>query len=121
MEYARYDKEKALLIIYLEGRFDVPKAEKWLEDIESALCHAKEGFKIITDLSRVDNISEAAIEHIEHAMELCGRCGASVIARVIPEPAKDVGFNIMSIFHYSKTTRIYTCATLEEAMKKLFR
>ena len=32
---------------------------------------------------------------------------------------KDIGFNIMSLFHYPRRVRIVTCEALEEAMKVL--
>ena len=39
--------------------------------------------------------------------------------RIIPDPHKDIGFKILSLFHYRRRVRIVTCATLGEAMKAL--
>jgi hypothetical protein len=41
------------------------------------------------------------------------------VVRVIPDPQKDIGLNILSLFHYRRRVRIVTCATLGEAMKAL--
>lgn len=51
----------------------------------------------------------------KEGMELLGRHGVSKVARVIPDPGRDIGFNILSIFHYSRSVKIHTCPTREEA------
>jgi hypothetical protein len=38
---------------------------------------------------------------------------------VIPDPRKDIGFNILSLFHYRHDIHIVTCETLEEAKRAL--
>jgi hypothetical protein len=42
-----------------------------------------------------------------------------MVVRVIPDPQKDIGLNILSLFHYRRRVRIVTCKTLAEAMKAL--
>jgi hypothetical protein len=41
------------------------------------------------------------------------------VVRVIPDPQKDIGMQIMSLFHYDRRVRIVTCESLAEAMKVL--
>jgi hypothetical protein len=41
------------------------------------------------------------------------------VVRVIPDPHKDIGLNIMSLFHYRRRVRIITCETLAEALRSL--
>ena len=36
-----------------------------------------------------------------------------------PDPRKDIGFKVMSLFHYGHDVPIVTCETLDEAQKKL--
>ena len=52
-------------------------------------------------------------------VDLCNKQGIEMVVRVIPDPQKDIGLNILSLFHYRRRVRIVTCATLEEAMKAL--
>jgi len=52
-------------------------------------------------------------------MDLLNKQGVSTVVRVIPDPRKDIGFNILSLFHYRPDVQIVTCETLEEAMKVL--
>jgi hypothetical protein len=52
-------------------------------------------------------------------MDLCDKKGAAAVVRVIPDPQKDIGLNIMSIFHFRRRVRISTCETMEEALRQL--
>ena len=45
--------------------------------------------------------------------------GVGTIIRVIPNPAKAIGFNILSLFHYQSDTTISTCEDLAEASSLL--
>jgi hypothetical protein len=48
-------------------------------------------------------------------MDLLNQHGVAMIVRVIPDPHKDIGLNILSLFHYRRGIRIVTCKTMEEA------
>jgi hypothetical protein len=52
-------------------------------------------------------------------MELCDQHGVGLVVRVIPDPAKDIGFNLLSIFHYPHHPRAVTCKTMSEAARLL--
>jgi hypothetical protein len=52
-------------------------------------------------------------------MELMDQHGVEIVVRVIPDSAKDIGLNIISIFHYPNRPRIVTCQTLTEAAQVL--
>jgi len=56
---------------------------------------------------------------IEKAMDMCNEKGASMVVRVIPDPHRDIGLQIMSIFHYGGDVRILTCETLAQAKEIL--
>jgi hypothetical protein len=52
-------------------------------------------------------------------MELFHGHGVKLIVRIIPDPKRDIGFNIMSLFHYPRTVHIVTVTTAEEAARTL--
>ena len=58
----------------------------------------------------------ACVPHIEKIMELCDEKKVSAVVRVIPDPKRDIGLQIMSHFHYGADVRIMTCANMDEAM-----
>jgi hypothetical protein len=61
----------------------------------------------------------ACVPYIERMMDLFNKKGVETVVRVIPDPHKDIGMNIMSLFHYRRRVHIVTCKTLAEAMKAL--
>ena len=45
--------------------------------------------------------------------------GIAKVVRIIPDPKKDIGLNIMSVFHYQRRVQIITCETLDQADQAL--
>ena len=56
---------------------------------------------------------------IGRLMELFDQQGIGMVLRVIPDPAKDFGFNILSAFHYHRLHKTITCEKLLEAAEIL--
>jgi hypothetical protein len=48
-------------------------------------------------------------------MEAFDRAGVSLVVRVIPDETKDIGLNILTIFHYQNQPQVATCRSLTEA------
>jgi hypothetical protein len=61
----------------------------------------------------------ASLTDIKKTMDLLNQRGVSLVVRVIPDPQKDIGLNILSLFHYRRGIRIVTCQTMEQAMAVL--
>ena len=77
------------------------------------------GFTLLSDLSSLDLMDLDCAPDIEWSMEALDEAGIARVVRVIPDPRKDIGFNIMSHFHYRRSVTFVTCDTLEEALKIL--
>ena len=58
-------------------------------------------------------------EQIVEIMKLCNDRQIGTVARVIPDPRKDIGFNIMSRFHYSPSVQLRIYDNLADAVKSL--
>ena len=54
-------------------------------------------------------------------MKLCDEKSISAVVRIIPDPKRDIGLQIMSHFHYSGDVKIVTCESLSGAMEILSR
>ena len=87
------------------------------EQIPPLMADLRPGFRLLTDLSGLESMDLACVPYIQRMMDLCNKKGVEMVVRVIPDPHKDIGLNILSLFHYRRRVRIVTCATLEEAMK----
>ena len=111
------DRDNNILILSFEGTVDQEQLQDLYRVIKNILPNFYGGFKIITDLSLLDNMYLDAHFALEEIMDLCNDHGVSKIIRVIPDPSKDIGFNLMSIFHYSKDVHMHSCQTFKEAKK----
>ena len=113
------DKSKNLLKISFAQRVDLEEAKRCAEEVQTLLADVQPGFQLLTDLSGLESMDVACARHIERVMDLCNKKGVAKVVRVIPDPHKDIGFNILSLFHYRHGIPIVTCETLEEAMQIL--
>jgi len=52
-------------------------------------------------------------------MDLVGQAGVGLVVRVIPDPSKDIGMNILTVFHYPHHPRIVTCESMAAAAREL--
>ena len=52
-------------------------------------------------------------------MELIGKSGVGLVVRVIPDPSKDIGMKILTLFHYPQQLQVITCQSVTGAVKAL--
>jgi hypothetical protein len=113
------EQPKKLLVVRYGGVVGPEEAEKGLEQIQSGLARLESGFRLLADLTELQLMDVACAPFIEKAMDVCNAKGVSVVVRVIPDPHRDIGMQIMSIFHYGSDVRIVTCETVAQAVEIL--
>jgi hypothetical protein len=52
-------------------------------------------------------------------MDALAEKGVASVTRVMPDPHKDIGFNILSQFHYGPEVQIETFQTLADALQNI--
>ncbi|HZL42613.1 MAG TPA: hypothetical protein VFD66_04980 [Verrucomicrobiae bacterium] len=109
------DKPGTLLTMTFSGRVTPEETARNETKIISALTKIKPGFRLLTDLSALELMDPACLPYLAKVMDLCSEKGISEVIRVIPDVHKDIGFNILSLFHYHHGVRFVTCSSLEEA------
>ncbi len=119
MVQVEVDKSKNLLKIRNAQRVGSDDTKRVEEKLPTLLADARPGFRLLTDLSSLESMDVACVPYIKRMMDLCNKKGVEMVVRVIPDPHKDIGLNILLLFHYRRRVRIVTCKTLEEAMKVL--
>jgi len=77
------------------------------------------GFRYLVDFSQLESMTLDCVPEIGRTMELIGQAGASLVVRFIPDSSKDIGMNILTIFHYPKHIKMATCQNLDEVAKVL--
>lgn len=113
------DKRNNKVVIVFKDTVGVADAERLYTEIRRMLPDLKKGFSVVTDLSSLKHMHITSRDFLEKTMDLLNENGVSKVIRIIPDPSKDVGFNIMSLFHYSSEVAIRTCASYQEAEKYL--
>ena len=114
-----FDQPQNLLVIRYSDHVGPKETERALEEMRLALEKVERGFRLLADLTALQSMDVLCAPHIETAMDLCNGKGVSDVVRIIPDPRKDIGMQIMSYFHYDGDVRIVTCESAEEAMKIL--
>lgn len=107
---------ESLLLIHYEGKITREETSASLPQIPTALLPLTRGFRVLVDLTDLVSMEVACAPDIERFMDLCQEKGVAEIVRVIPDPTRDIGLQIMSHFHYDSGVRIITCRNLTEAM-----
>src|SRR5437016_7083084 len=108
-----------LMKLTFGGHLSAKEMEECVEQFKQVLKEFQPGFRLLTDLTAMEATDLDCAPHIERIMDLCNEAGIGLIVRVIPDPHKDIGLNIMSLFHYRRGVRIVTCETIEQAQLAL--
>ncbi len=116
---ASADPKKRLLRVKFAQHVTADEARRGAEQLKNLVKELESGFCLLTDLSELDSMDPECAASIERTMDLCNKKGVARVVRVIPDPHKDIGLSIMSLFHYRRDVPIVTCETMEEANKLL--
>jgi hypothetical protein len=115
MFLATISKPRQLLYLSYIGRVSVKELEAGLSEIGKLLEDLTSGIRVLGDFSALEKFEPNCAREIGKAMELCDQKGAELVVRIIPDPGKDIGLNILTVFHYRRRPRIVTCKNLAEA------
>jgi len=115
MFLATSNRTRQLLLLSYIQRVRPEELERGREDVKTLLADLPPGFRLLADLSRLESMDLDCMKEIGRTMELFDRGGVGMIVRVIPDPGKDIGFNILTLFHYPHHPQIVTCKTMTEA------
>ena len=119
MFLATINKPRQLLYLSFIQQVKVEELQQARENVIMLLADLTSGFRLLTDLGRLDSMDVNCAAEIGKMMELCDEKGVALVVRVIPDHAKDIGLNILSLFHYRHAPRTVTCNNMMEAAKIL--
>jgi hypothetical protein len=115
MFLATSNKTKRLLCMSYIQRVRPEELERGREDVKILLADLAPGFRLLVDLSRLETMGLECMKEIGRTMERLDQGGVGMVVRVIPDPNKDIGFNILTAFHYPHHPQVVTCKTMTEA------
>src|SRR5260370_19526687 len=112
------DAERLIKISW-SGKVDSDEMRRCAEEIGVTVSKMRPGFRLLSDMTYLESMDFAGAPSIGSVMDLCVTKQVEHVVRVIPDPRKDIGLNIMSYFHYGSKIRVTICENLADAMRRL--
>jgi hypothetical protein len=112
-------QSRRLIIISGAGRVTAQELQAAVTKVRELVADFTPGFQALTDFRFLDSMDPAAAPHIAHIMDALAAKHVASVLRVMPDPRKDIGLNILSQFHYGPGIRILTFETLADAIECL--
>lgn len=119
MFLATVNPAKRLLYLKYSDRVEAKDLSHAQPELEALLATLPADFRLLVDLTDLEVMALDCATVIGKLMEVTDAHGVSTVVRVIPDPKRDIGMNILTVFHYRHRPRVSTCASLAEAAKRL--
>jgi hypothetical protein len=113
------DRSKRLLVISALQRVTAEQAKLAAKQVRELVRDVAPGFRVLADFRWLESMDAAAAPHVAKIMDTLAEKGVSSVTRVMPDPHKDIGLNILSQFHYGPEIQIATFETLADALQSL--
>jgi hypothetical protein len=115
------DESGQILSLSYGRRIGPAEMKKGLEALRGLMPRMKTGFTLFSDLTHLEAMDPDCAADLGDIMTLLSDAGMANAVRVIPDPTKDIGFNIISAFHYHQPVKVHTCENLAEALRCLLQ
>ena len=113
------DRSKRLLVISAAQKVTAEEAKMVAQRIHEVLQDVAPRFRVLADFRGLQSMDSAAARHIAKIMDALAEKNVASVTRVIPDPHKDIGLNILSQFHYGPDVAITTFETLADAVQSI--
>jgi anti-anti-sigma regulatory factor len=113
------DRSKRLLVISALQRVTAEEAKLASQRVRELVRDVDPGFRVLADFRWLDSMDSAAARHVAEIMDALAEKGVASVTRVMPDPHKDIGLNILSQFHYGPEIQIATFETLADALQTM--
>ena len=119
MILATSNKTKNLICLSYIDHVTIDDLRRGHDEVVALVSELPPGFTLLVDLDRLGSMDTGCVEELGKIMELLDQRGLRQVVRVIPDPTKDIGFNILARFHYHRDLRTLNCETMTQAAKLL--
>jgi hypothetical protein len=113
------DRSKRVLVISGVQRVTAEQAKLAARRVRELMQDVAPGFRVLADYRWLESMDSAAARHIAEIMDNLAEKGVASVTRVVPDPHKDIGLNILSQFHYGPEIKIATFETLADALQSM--
>lgn len=112
-------KAQRLLYLKMFGKITVADLRRTEPEVKILIAGFDAGFRLLNDLDDLQQMDDECAAVLGEMMDFFKTKGIEMVVRIIPDPRKDLGLNILSVFHYGRKVRTVTCKTMEEALNAL--
>jgi anti-anti-sigma regulatory factor len=112
------DAERLIKISW-SGHVDSDEMRRCADEIGVTTSKMRPAFRVLVDMTELESMDYAGAPYIGSIMDLCVTKQVEHVVRVIPNPHKDIGLNIMSHLRYGSKVRVTICENLADAMRRL--
>jgi len=109
------------MVITAVQRVTGEHAKQAAQQVRELLREVAPGFRVLADFRWLESMDSTAAPHVAKIMDVLAEKGVASVTRVMPDPHKDIGLNILSQFHYGPETQIATFETLADALESLMK
>ena len=119
MFLATSSQPKRLLHLSFLGHVTADELERGLADVAALLAALPAGCRLFMDLGRLGSMDLDCADAIGKVMEMCDHKSVGLVVRLVPDPSKNIGLNILTLFHYRHRPAVASCETMAEAARAL--
>jgi hypothetical protein len=113
------DQSKRLLVITAAQNVTADEAKLAAQRVRELLQDVAPGFRVLADFRWLNSMDSGAPRHIADIMDALAEKEVVSVTRVMPDPHKDIGLNILSHFHYGPHVQIASFKTLADAVRSI--
>ena len=113
------DRSKRLLVITAAQRVTGEEVKRIAKRVRELLQDVAPGLHLLADFRLLKSMDSTAAQHIADIMDMLAEKQVAAVTRVMPDPHKDIGLNILSQFHYGPNVTITTFETLADAVQSI--
>ena len=110
---------KRLVVISAAGHVSRDEVKQAAQEVREVLKHVCPGIRVLADFRWLESMRPSAAPHIGEIMDALAAKQVASVIRIVPDPGKDIGMNILSQFDYSHVIPISTVETLVDALDRL--
>jgi len=115
------DTTRQLLVLSVAGVVTADESRENLARVREKLDGMSPGFVCLVDFRWLESMGAGSAPFVAQIMDALAAKGVSAVVRVMPDPRRDIGLNILSQFHYGPEVRLMTFETLADAIQALAR
>jgi hypothetical protein len=113
------DSAKRLVVISAAGHVTKEEVKAAAQEVREILKDAQPGFRLFTDFRWLESMDPTSARHVADIMDVVAEKQVATVIRVVPDPHKDIGLNILSQFHYGPKIPIATFERLADALQSM--